>query len=102
MRGVINLGVVAMISTAVGRVHLRILCITLLGGEMYVHTLTDSILPLRLCKYYVAQYKSLITHNVSKVVYGQSEPKNVRVLVVCVDVLSVGQPHNVSVQFLSH
>ena len=102
MRGVINLGVVAMISTAVGRVHLCILCITLLGGEMYVYTLTDSILPLPLCKYYVAQYKGLKTHNVSKVVHGQSEPKYMCVLVVCVDVFSVGQPHNVSVQFLSH
>ena len=39
--------------------------------------------------------------NVSKVVHGECESENVRVCIVCVDVFSVGEPHEMSLQLLS-
>ena len=42
-----------------------------------------------------------VSHYVSKVVHGQCESKDVRVLVVCIDVCSIGKPHEMSFKFLS-
>ena len=42
-----------------------------------------------------------ITHNISKVVHGQCESKDVGILIVAIDVLPVGQPDEVSLQLLS-
>ena len=39
-------------------------------------------------------------HNISKVVHGQSESKDVGIIVVGIDVLSVGQPDEVPLQLL--
>ena len=41
------------------------------------------------------------SHDISKVVHGQSESKNVGILVVSIDVLPVDQPDEVPVQLLS-
>ena len=41
------------------------------------------------------------TYNISEVVHGQSESKDVGILVVSIDVLPVGQPDEVPVQLLS-
>ena len=43
----------------------------------------------------------LQTYNISEVVHGQSESKDVGILVVSIDVLPVGQPDEVPVQLLS-
>ena len=44
----------------------------------------------------------LKTHNVSEMVHVESESKDVGVFVVGIDVLSVGQPHQMSLQLPSH
>ena len=42
-----------------------------------------------------------LTYNVSQMVHGQSKSEDVGILVVGIDVFSVGQPHEVSLQLLS-
>ena len=40
-------------------------------------------------------------YDVSEMVHGEGEPKNVGVFVVSVDVFSVGEPHEMSLQLLT-
>ena len=50
----------------------------------------------------ITQDNYLKTHNVSEMVHGESESKDMGVLVVGIDILSVGQPHQMSLQLPSH
>ena len=45
--------------------------------------------------------EKLLAYDVSEMVHGESVAKDVGVLVVCVDVFSVGEPHEMSLQLLS-
>ena len=49
----------------------------------------------------MSAYGVITTHNISKVVHGQCESKDVGILIVAIDVLPVGQPDEVSLQLLS-
>ena len=52
--------------------------------------------------YYYQILLGIRTHDISQMVKGEGEPKDVGVLVVGIDVLSVGQPHQMSLQLLSN